>query len=202
MKPRTVRTVWLFLALFTAAAVSGLAQWRQPGSWGYPGVNLADEQLARIQEVRLAFQERLMPLRLEWEKAQMNVDRLFGQKADQKQMDAALAELDKIELEMEKAYQDHWNEVRNILDEEQRVAFDRFGGLGLGLGWGSNPRWGMRSGWGRGFGPGWGRGFGPSWGMGMRGYRPGWGQGMDPGYGRGWGPGLGRGYYCPWYRWR
>ncbi|MGB7297388.1 MAG: periplasmic heavy metal sensor [Candidatus Aminicenantales bacterium] len=194
MKSKDVRIVWLFLGIFAAVTVSGLAQWRRPGSWSYQGLNLTDDQLAKIQEVRLAFQEGLMPLRLEWEKAQMNLDRLLSQGADQKQMDAAMAELDKVEIDLEKAYQEHWNEVRNLLDEEQRVVFDRFGGLGLGLGWGANPRWGMRSGWGRGFGPG--------WGMGMRGYRPGWGQGMGPGYGRGWGPGLGRGYFCPWYRWR
>ena len=196
MRSRDVRIVWLFLGLFAAATVSGLAQWRRPGSWGYPGMSLTDEQLARIQEIRLAFQERLLPLRMEWEKAQLNADRLFSQGADQKQIDTALAELDKIELDLEKAYQDHWNEVRGLLDEEQRIAFDRYGGLGLGLGWGrgANPRWGMRGGWGRGLGPG--------GGMGMRGYRPGWGPGMGFGYGRGWGRGLGRGYFCPWYRWR
>lgn len=196
MKSRDIRIVWLFLGLFTVATASGLAQWRRPGSWDYPGLNLTDEQLVKIQELRLNFQESLIPLRMEWEKAQLKADRLSNQGADQKQIDTALAELDRIEMNLEKAYRGHWNEVRGLLDEGQRVAFDRYGGLGLGLGWGrgANPRWGMRLGWGRGFGPG--------RGMGLRGYRPGWGPGMGPMYGRGWGRGLGRGYFCPWYRWR
>ena len=196
MSLKIIRTVWLFLGLFAALAVFGQAQWRRPGSWGYAGLNLTDEQLAKIEQLRLDFQESLIPLRMEWEKAQLNADRLFSQGVDQKQTDAALAKLDEIERNLEKAYQDHRNDVRNLLNEEQRVAFDRYGGLGLGLGWdrGTSPRWGMR--------PGWGRGSGPGRGLGMRGYRPGWGPGRGTGYGRGRGPGMGRGYFCPWYRWR
>jgi hypothetical protein len=197
MKKRNIRSVWLFLVLFTVTSLAGLAQWRRPGTWGYSGLNLTDEQLAKIQELRLNFRERLLPLRMEWQKAQLNLERLFSQGAEEKPMDAAVAALDKIEGEMEKAYQDHRSEVRNLLDEEQQAFFDRFGGLGLGLGWGegANPRWGMRPGFGRGFGPGWGLG---------RGLRSGWAPGMGPGFGGSWGRGLGRGrgYFCPWFRWR
>jgi hypothetical protein len=197
MKLRNAHNVWLFLGLFTAIAISGLAQWRRPGAWANPGLNLTDEQLAKIQNVRLAFQERIMPFRLQWEKAQLNLDSMTLKGAAQKDIDSAYEALDRIEVEFEKAYQDHWNEVRNLLDEEQRILFDRFGGLGMGPGWvrGLNPR--------RGMGPGMGRGFGPAWGPGMRrGFRSGWGPGMGPGFGRSWGRGLGRGYFCPWFRWR
>jgi hypothetical protein len=194
MKQRNIRSVWLFLGLFTATSVLGLAQWRRPGTWGYPGLNLSDEQLAKIQDLRLAFQEKIMPLRLEWEKARLNAERLLSQAADQEKIDAAWETLDGIDLKLEDAYEKHWTEVRGLLDEEQKAYFDRFGGLGLGHGWGRgvNPRLGLR--------PGFGRGFGPGWGM-RRGFRSGWAPGMGPGF-DGWRRGLGRGYFCPWFRWR
>jgi len=199
MKKSRTRIVWLFLGLFVGISVSGMAQWRRPGPWTDPGLNLTDEQLAKIQEARLAFQERIMPLTMQWQRLQMNLDSLTWKKADQKQTNSAYEALDKVDAELEKAYQEHRNEVRNFLDEQQRIIFDRFGGLGMGpgwdLGWGMNPRWGMRQGPGRGFGPAWGPGMG-------RGFRGGWGFGMGPGFGGGWGRGMGRGYFCPWFRWR
>jgi len=183
MKLRSARIVWLLLGLFTAITISGLAQWRRAGTWAYRDLNFTDEQLAKIQEVRLAFQEKIMPLRMQWQNAQLNLDSLTLKGAGQKDLDSALEALDRVEVEFEKAYQGHRSEVRNLLDEEQRILFDRFGGLGmgLGLGRGTNPRWGMGSGMGRGYGSGWGMG---------RGFRSGWGRG------------LGRGYFCPWFRWR
>jgi hypothetical protein len=196
MKLKCVLTVWLFLGIFMAISLSGMAQWRRPGPWSSPGLNLTEEQLAGIQEVRLGFQEKIMPLRLKWQKAQVNLDSLEMKGADQKELEAAYKALDGFDIEIEKAYQDHWNEMRNLLNEEQQVLFDRYGGLGMGLGWGRgmNPRWGMR--------PGWGRGFGPGYGLGMRqGYRFGWDSGMGPWF-SGRGRGMGRGYFCPWLRWR
>ncbi|MBN2198228.1 MAG: hypothetical protein JW747_00090 [Candidatus Aminicenantes bacterium] len=184
------RFVLMFAAIFAAVAVSGLAQWRRPGAWGYSGLNLTDEQMNKIQEARLSFQKILMPLQLEWEKAQFNADNLYAQRADQKQIDAALQKINELEMEIEKAFRAHRDQVRNLLDEKQRAVFDRYGGLGLGPVWGDPAGWGMR--------PGWGRGAGPAWGTEFRGSSPGWGYG----YGRGWGRGMGRGYYCPWNRWR
>lgn len=183
VKQRNIGIVWLFLGIFMAVSVSGLAQWRRAGTWAYGDLNLSDEQLARIQEVRLTFQERIMPLRLQWQKAQLDLDTLTMKGAGQKELEAPYKVLDRVEIELDKAYQAHWNEVRNLLNEEQGILFDRYGGLGMGLGRG--------------------RGFGPGYGLGMRqGYRPGWGPGMGLRFGGGWGRGLGRGYFCPWFRWR
>jgi len=197
LKKRIAWTTWLFLWIFTAVSISGLAQWRRSGPWTTQGLDLTDDQWTKIQDIRLAFQEKIMPLRLKWQKAQVNLDSQEMKGADEKQLEAACQARDGLEIELEKAYQDHWNEIRNVLNEEQRVIFDRYGGLGMGLGWGRgmNPGWGMR--------PGRGRGFGPGFGPGMRqGYRYGWGRGTGPGFGSGWGRGLGRGYFCPWFRWR
>jgi hypothetical protein len=195
MRLKNVRVVWLSLTLLAVLSVCGLAQWRRPGAWGYPGLDLTDEQLAKIQQVRLAFLEKVMPLQIRWEKAQLNLDSLTMKRGDQKELEAAHQALEGLEIELEKAWQAHRDEMRNLLNEEQRVFFDRYGGLGMGLGWGANPEWGMR--------PGWGQDYGRGYGLGMRfGYRPGWGRAMGPWNARGWGRGLGRGYFCPWFRGR
>jgi hypothetical protein len=195
LKKQSFWTVALFLGISLVASVSGAAQWRRFGLWTDRSLGLTDEQLAKIQDIRLAFQEKIMPLRLEWQKAKVRLDSLEMKRAGGKELDSAYEALDRIEGDLEKAYQDHRSEVRGLLSEEQRQAFDRFGGLGLGAGFGAGPRWEMRRDGGRNYGRG--------WGMGMRsGYRPGWGRAMGPWYVRGWARGPGRGYSCPWFRWR
>jgi hypothetical protein len=193
LKKRSIWTVALFLGVFLAASVSGSAQWRRFGPLSDRGLGLTDEQLAKIQDIRLAFQEKIGPLRLEWQKAQVKLDSLEMKGAGQKELDSAYEELDRMEADLKKAYQDHRSDVHHLLTEEQRAVFDRFGGFGMGRG--MNPMWGMR--------PGLGRGLGPGRGMGIRlGYGFGWDLGMGRGFGRSWGRGPGRGYFCPWFRWR
>jgi len=116
-------------------------------------------------------------------------------RADPKEIEAATKALDGVEIKLDKAYLDHRNEVRVLLNEEQKILFDRYGGLGMGLDLGENPRWGMRQGRARGFGP--------DRDLGVRqGYRLGRDLGVSRGFGGGWGRGLGRGFFCPWFRWR
>jgi hypothetical protein len=156
LRRRNFWSVLLFVGLLAAVAAAGQAQWRTPGYWTEGGLNLSDEQLARIQEKRLAFQEKIMPLRMRWEKAHLALDSLSRKGAPQKDLDSAYEALHGVEMEMDKAYQAHRNEVRGLLDEEQQVLFDRYGGLGMGPGraGGMSPRWGMRGGRGRGMGRG------------------------------------------------
>lgn len=193
MRKRSIWTVALFLGVFLAATVSSPAQWRRFGPRADRGLGLSDEQLAKIQEIRLGFQEKMMPLRLQWHKAHAKLDSLEMKGAGQKELDSANELLDRLERDIEKAYQDHRSEVRNLLTEEQRAIFDRFGGLGLGAGFGAGPRWETRQERGRDYGRGWGTGI-------MKGYRSGWEPGWGPGCGRGWGRGLGQGYLSPWFR--
>jgi Spy/CpxP family protein refolding chaperone len=185
MMPKGTRSVFLSLGLVFALAAAGQAQFRRLGAWSYPDIGLTDEQLDKVQEIRLAFQEEMLPLRMKWQKIQLSLDTLMRKDADQSRIDEQTKMLNEVDMEIEKKYLDHRTQIRDLLTEEQRVIFDRFGGLGLGRGWdwGPRPGWGMR--------PGLGRGFGPAWGSGMgRGFRS------------GWGGGLGRGYFCPWFRWR
>jgi hypothetical protein len=170
-----------FLILAVAAAQSAEAQYRRTWMPGDPALGLTDEQYARIQEIRLKFQEETLSLQTRWRRICLELDELEWKGAERAAIDSKIAELEKAEAELDKKYLDHRNEIRSVLNEQQRAAFDRYGGLGLGQGWGAGmgPRWGMRWGGGRGYG---------------------WGPGMGRGLGRGWGPGLGRGYFCPWFR--
>jgi hypothetical protein len=92
--------------------------------------------------------------------------------------------MEKLNLELEQKYLAHRDQIREILTDEQKVMFDRWGGLGLGFG----RMGGM--GLGLGYGPGVGRGF-----------NRGWGRGFESG--RGWrrSPGMGMrmGFRCPWF---
>jgi hypothetical protein len=169
------------IVLFAVAATPLEAQYRRP--WGpvAGGITLTDEQLARIQEIRLAFQEEILALETKWRKLGLEIDALAmkGQS-----FEAKLKEIESVEAELDKRYEDHWNKIRSVLTDDQKVLFDRYGGLGLGLGWGPGRGGGMALRRGLGMGPGRGAGYG-----------------MAPGRGRGYGAGWGRGYYCPWRRW-
>jgi len=47
-----------------------------------------------------------------------------------------IAELDQMELELDKQFETHQQQISTLLTDEQRVLFDRFGGLGMGPGFG------------------------------------------------------------------
>jgi Spy/CpxP family protein refolding chaperone len=177
------------------------------------GLNLTSEQLTRIQELRLEFQKDILSSRMQLQTHYVELRTMYMNETDQAKIEAKIDQIDKSELELEKKWMDHQAQIRNLLTDEQKVIFDRWGGLGLGWGMmggrglgrglGMGPGMGWGRGWGRGFGPGWSRGWGRSW---ARGWNQGWGRGMGRGFfsgwGRGWsrGPGMGRGFWCPWFR--
>ena len=188
--------VWAagLFVLFAVAAAPLEAQYRRPWGPGPGGIDLTDEQLARIQDIRLAFQEEIIPLETKWRKLSLEIDALAMKGQG---FAAKLKEIESVEAELDKRYESHWNKVRSVLTDDQKVLFDRYGGLGLGLGWGPGRGAGMAPRWGPGMAPGRGAGYGMAPGRG-RGYGVYGGYGA---YGPGYGTGRGRGYYCPWRRW-
>jgi Spy/CpxP family protein refolding chaperone len=177
----------ILIAFVLMAALPGQAQrsWRQGIRPAY-GMNLTEEQLARIQDVRLEFQKTCLPLRTQLQTLYLELRSLSLEGAEQAKMDAKTEQIDKLEMEMEKMFTAHQNQIRDLLTDEQKTVFDQWGGLGLGMR-GMGIGMGLGMGYGRGFGRAWDRGFGQGWGRGM---------------GRAWarGPGMGRGYWCPWYQ--
>jgi hypothetical protein len=192
---RAKKAIVVLAALALVAAVGAPAADAQVRRYsrGYAGaIDLTDEQLERIEDLRLAFQKEILELETKWRKIDLELEALSLKGQD---MDAKLKELDGLEVEMDKKWEEQQAKVRSVLTEEQKVLFDRYGGLGLGPGPGGGylaaPRWGLRPGAGRGLG----YGYAPGAGRGVRGY------GRYSRYGRGYGAGMGRGYYCPWRRW-
>ncbi len=162
-------------------------------SRGYAGaIDLTDEQFDRIEDLRLAFRNEILDLETKWHRLDLELEAMSRKGQE---LDAKLKELDGLELEMDKKWDEHQAKVRSVLTDEQKVLFDRYGGLGMGLGpgagYGAAPRRGLRTGVGRGLG----YGDAPLSRRGIRSY------GRYARYGRGYGAGMGRGYYCPWRRW-
>ena len=176
------------IAFVLILTMPGQAQryWRQGMRPGY-GLDLTEEQLARIQDMRLEFQKECLPLGTKLQTLYLELRSLSFKGADQTEMDAKTTQIDELEMEMEKMFTVHQNQIRGLLTEEQKAIFDRWGGLGLGMGPGM--------GYGRAYGRGWNRGAGQYWGRSM-------GRGWNRGPGRNWGRGMGRGYWCPWFQQR
>jgi hypothetical protein len=160
----------LVLSLGLLFLLSSLSFAQNQRSYTTGVVDLTEEQLLKIEELRLAFQEELLPLRSRLRTGYMELDLMEAKAEDPKKIDAKFAELTELENEIEKRYLAHDQEIRELLTDEQKVLFDRWGGLGLGMG----------------YGPGWNRGHGYSRGAS-------WGRGRGFGRGAAWSRGAGRG---------
>jgi len=178
---KSKRIILLSAGLMFILVAAGQAQMRRLGAGIYPGLGLTDEQMEKIQEIQLAFQEEFLPLRIKQQKVQLSLNALMRKGADQNQIDARIKALNEAEMDIDKKFLDHQAQIRSLLAEEQVPFFNQSWGPGLGQKWMFRPRWGMNSGAGMGYGLG-------------------WGPGMRRGLRSGWGSGLGRGYYCPLYR--
>jgi len=134
--------VFLGLGIFMVAQ-SAQAQAGRQARRSDPALKLSEEQSLKLREMRLAFREELLPLRMNMEKARLNLEGLMLKNADRKQIDAARDEIYALQKQLDGKRLDHRAQIRGILTEEQRAAFDKTGVLGLGRGMG------MRMGAGR-----------------------------------------------------
>jgi hypothetical protein len=178
----------LILTLAIPASAQDLRWQAQP----YNFLDLTEEQMAAIQEQRLAFQKDILSLRTQLMAGYMELDNLYMQNAEQQKIEGKIAELDQMELEFDNQFEAHQQQISALLTDEQKVLFDRFGGLGMGPAFGMG--YGAGYGRGMGYGAGYGRGMARGGGYGM-GYGAGYGRGMarGGGYGMDYGAGYGRG---------
>jgi len=171
---------------------------RASGAGYYPGMDLTSEQIDKIQDLRLQFQKETISLRMELQAGFLEMRSLVYKNAGQDRVDAARNEIYLLQEEMETRFQDHQEDIKVILTDEQTAIFERWGGLGLGASNGMG--YGFAGGYGRGFGRGRGAGFGGGRGAGFAGNR---GAGYSSGRGLNMGPGLNRasgfnrGWRCP-----
>lgn len=185
------------LGFILLSSFPGFAQryWRMTSPYD---LNLTEPQLIRIQEMRLEFQKETLNLRARFQTLYLELETLYLKNADQETIDAKIAQMNKIDLDLEEHFQTHISEVREVLTDEQKILYDRFGGLGLGPG----GLGGLGAGMGRGFAAGRAAGLGRGMGLG---YGRGYGRGMRignsriPGRGMMMNPALGRGMRCPYF---
>lgn len=174
-KIRISLSIVVVLMLITASA--SWAQ-RNPRSrmMYFNGLDLTEEQINKIQEMRLDFQKEILELRTQLQGQYLALRSLNLKGEPQEKIDDKISQIEKLSLELEQKYLAHRDQIRELLTDEQKAMFDRWGGLGLGLG----RMDGM--GLGLGYGRGVGRGFDRSWGR---------------GWSRGPGMGMGRDFRCP-----
>lgn len=158
---------------------------------------LTSEQINKIEEMELKFQQEVLPFETDLEEQYLELRRMIAQNEERAKIDAKFEQIDKLEIELDQRYQAHQMKIRGLLTDEQKMLYDQQGGfgMGLGLGYGRGHGLGYGPGYGRGYGRYYGRGYGPGFG---RGYGPGYGRGYGLEYSRGYGLGYGRGY-APYY---
>ena len=219
MKKFMKTTVLSLFLIFCITTLPGIAQRYWSVGEGYYGLDLTDEQLNKIQDLRLEYQKEVLTISSKLRMLYMEWDTMEMKGEERTKIEALFKDLEKLELDMERMYVEHQKQIRSLLTEKQKVLFDEFGGLGLGpamgmgMGFARGYRGRMAPGYGRGMaaGRGYGRGRGlvsprgyPGdryWGRGTgyagrgTGYfgRPGW----NPGAGNGWISAGARGRFCP-----
>ncbi len=181
------------VVLLMASALPSLAQARRPlGMRPAYGLNLTEEQMERIEEMRLQFEKEILPLETELQTHYSELRLMYAKNQEQAKIDGKLFQIDKMEIELERRFEAHQMNIRNLLTDEQKMLFDQEGGFGMGLGMDYGGGYGRSPGMGRGYGQYYGRGYGRG---------PGMGRGYIQGNRRGYAQGYGRGFRCPWF-WR
>lgn len=102
--------------------------------------NLTAEQAAKIQKLAIEHQKALLPLQTALKTKQLEFRQLMLEGADQKKLEAKIDELAKARADIQKKCLAHRAEVRGLLTDEQKKAFDqKCGGMGCGAGCGHGP---------------------------------------------------------------
>lgn len=188
--PLALMLIFLLILAWPGKAQRG----RFWGLWADQSLNLTEDQLAKIQDLRLEFQKAILPLRMEVQKHYLELRRMIRSSVSQAEIQAKMNQIDKLESELREKFITHQKQIRDLLTPEQKVLFDRWGGVGLG--------WGRMGGLGLGLGLGRAaRGYG----RGLSGYTPRLGRGLPWGTRGGqrgaWlrGSRMGRGFWCPYF---
>ena len=182
MRKIKISVIIVVVLMLITASTSWAQRYPRSRMMYFNGLDLTEEQINMIQEKRLDFQKEILELRTQLQGQYLELRSLNLKGEPQEKIDDKISQIEKLSLELEQKYLAHRDQIRELLTDEQKAMFDRWGGLGLGLGRMD----------GMGLGLGYGRGIG-------RGFDRGWGRGF--GAGRGWNrnPRMGRGmgFRCP-----
>ena len=105
--------------------------------------NVTPEQTAKMQKLMLEHQKALLPLQTALKTKQLELRQMMFEKADQKSLETKIDELAKARADIQKKCLAQRNDVRGLLTDEQKKAFDqKCGGMGCGAGMGHGARCG------------------------------------------------------------
>lgn len=102
----------------------GMMHGQQGGLMG--GMKLTDEQLAKIQDLRLSHQKEVLPLRTELQKQHANLKlELIADKFNESKVKSIQGEISKLMNDMASKMILHQRAVRDLLTPEQKKQFDQ-----------------------------------------------------------------------------
>lgn len=102
-------------------------------------LNLTDEQLSKLRDLRTDFFNKTQGIRNELQKKMLELSNLYlSNNPDQAQIDAKRAEIEKLQNQLGEMRKESSQELSKILNDEQlaQIAADRFLGIGMGMGLG------------------------------------------------------------------
>ena len=125
--------------------------------------NLTSDQIAKILQMGLDFQNGNLPLNTQIRTKQLELQTLMNGSVDQKKLEAKIDEINRLRTNSQKKWLAHRQNIRKLLTDDQKAWFDKqsfcmeqgFTGFGMGWGYGrfGGRGWHCRGNWG-----GWGRG--------------------------------------------
>lgn len=129
----TVVIAGIFLSAILIPVISAQPQkgfragFRQPGMQGWrTGMDLTDEQQAKLADLRLTIQKELLPLRTELQGKVAEIQLMKTENAPNlAKIDKLIDAIQELRAKMAKARVRHQLEVRKLLTPEQQKIFDR-----------------------------------------------------------------------------
>jgi len=102
-------------------------------------LDLSDEQQQQIETMRTAHMEKMLPMQNELKEKKAHLNTLSTAKvADTKAINSTIDEIGALKVKMMKERESHQQDIRKVLNDEQRIKFDMHrahkGGKGKGQG--------------------------------------------------------------------
>ncbi len=131
-------------AMLSFGSLTASAQERQQGSCcNFPTeMALTDAQKKQLKDIKISEEKKLMPIdnQLKEKKAHLNTLRT-AEKPDMGQINSTVEEIGKLRIEKQKIKEASIQDIRKVLTEEQRLAFDKRGShFGKGHGHHQHPQ--------------------------------------------------------------
>lgn len=136
MKTKNIKQLGILLVIMVLsvnlsfAQNNGKQQGMQQGQGGPMFVkiipNLTADQTSKIDALKLEMQKQTIPMESKLEIKHAELKSLMASDATMKEEEAKIKEINGIHLEMQLAMAQFHHDVRDLLDEEQKVAFDKW----------------------------------------------------------------------------